>query len=691
MGTSQSNDSLSSQEKFKLFLENERLINMFPLPTAELIKIKSRKPIKPRPQNGQKTTLIAQPNRGKNESVVSAGEDQRVQILRTAQWPNSVHGVVSSKFRDHIVWGTGILIGPNIVLTAGHNLYSHDSQIFAELSSLQFLPGVNGALLPFGFVEVEKYFVSPAYVEDSREDYAILILKKPIGEITGYFGLACLGSEELKQKRINITGYPGDKVASKPGIYEMWGMEGSASYVDRDQSEIQYLIDTDVGQSGSGIWYQEGDEYYVCGVHVRGDTSVNQGTLLTREIYQQIHDWIQKAVVKDSLLMLGDRKRLEFSDYQIDTECLSLLLKYNLDDLQTLDLFNREIGEEGVKVLAKNTSWKQLLELDLSQNNIGIEGSKSLARNSSWSSLSKLDLSRNNIDSEGIQALAKNAYWINLQELKLSENNIGIEGIKALAKSVFWRKLSKLDLSRNNIDAEGARELSQNTFWIDLSSLNLSENNIGPEGVKALARNSSWIYLSELDLSGNNIGAEGASALAHNTTWSKITKLILWQNDVASEGAKALAENTCWEELRELSLWRNRIGPEGAQALAENMTWKKLSKLDLNGNFIDALGAQLLALNNSWTRLSELTLVGNDIGTIGAQGLAKNTSWNNLRKLDLSMNYIGPQGAKALAKNTSWARLFELNMFGNNIGDEGMKALSQNCHWDLLSQSNIFI
>jgi len=172
-------------QKFRQFLEKMLLTDADPSPNAETIKTISRSPTKPAPQSVQKIILDAQPV---EEGFVNAF-DGRSQIFTTSKWPYSVHGLFVFKFNNIENWGTGTLIGPNIVLTAGHNLYSHKFKAYADLESMQFLPGINGQVLPFGFVEVQKYFISPNYPKDGKEDYGILILKEPIGEITGYFGL----------------------------------------------------------------------------------------------------------------------------------------------------------------------------------------------------------------------------------------------------------------------------------------------------------------------------------------------------------------------------------------------------------------------------------------------------------------------------------------------------------------------
>jgi len=456
----------SKGKRFKQDLE-KKLVSIYPPPGNQVIKTASRKPTKLAPQSFQEVSLSAKPVQGTKEVNVNA-IDGRVQVPTTSKWPYSVHGLLAMKFQGAMRYGTGIMIGPNIVLTAGHNLYNFESKTYAHLKSMQFLPGVNGQVLPFGQVEVEQYFVSPHYIREGKEDYGILILKKPIGEVTGYFGLVCLEPEEIKQKRINVTGYPGDKVASKPNTYQMWGMEGAASHIEQDQGLINYMINTGAGQSGSGVWYREGEDYYVIGVHVLGTYFVNKATLLTRAMYQQIHMWIEHVGFKDLLGQLEGPKILELSNQEIDAKCLFILIKYNLDNLEILYLSGNKIGDEAAKILAQSTSWINLSQLNLWSNNIGAEGAKALAQNTSWINLSHLNLWSNNIGAEGAKALAQNTSWINLSKLYLFGNNIGDEGAKALAQNTSWTKLSKLYLSYNSIGAEGCELLKQNNTWPSL-------------------------------------------------------------------------------------------------------------------------------------------------------------------------------------------------------------------------------
>ena len=129
MGTSQ-----STTEKFKQNLK-EKLTSIYPSPKTQVIKTASRRPTKPAPQNLQRLKLNAKPIEESNEDRVNAF-DGRTQVLTTSKWPYSVHGLVSMKMKNADCCGSGIMIGPNVVLTAGHNLFSHKLKAYADLETM---------------------------------------------------------------------------------------------------------------------------------------------------------------------------------------------------------------------------------------------------------------------------------------------------------------------------------------------------------------------------------------------------------------------------------------------------------------------------------------------------------------------------------------------------------------------------
>ncbi len=51
--------------------------------------------------------------------------DTRKKVQDTLDFPYSAIGLLSLKYNQKSFSGTGFLVGPNIVLTAAHNLYDH--------------------------------------------------------------------------------------------------------------------------------------------------------------------------------------------------------------------------------------------------------------------------------------------------------------------------------------------------------------------------------------------------------------------------------------------------------------------------------------------------------------------------------------------------------------------------------------
>jgi len=297
---------------------------IYPHPDIAELKTPCRRPVtqnqipqRPVPQRNELVGWPQQPIEWPQQPVVFAPShfDTRELVEQTAEWPNSVHGLVAVDFDNTRCWGTGILIGPNIVLTAAHNLYDFDKRIYAKLETMQFLPGINGQQLPFDFVEVEQHFISPNYITERTEDYAILILKEPIGYKTGYFGL-CPEPEDPESQDINIYGYPFDKVEDRRNTYEMWRASGEVGRIDPVRGIISHVISTNLGQSGSGVWYKKGRDYYIYGVHISTSATGlgKRATLLTKACYKRIYAWLECSRFCGFLFELGKKPNLRDFD-----------------------------------------------------------------------------------------------------------------------------------------------------------------------------------------------------------------------------------------------------------------------------------------------------------------------------------------------------------------------------------------
>lgn len=221
--------------------------------------------------------------------LFSKKNDRRKKIQTPEKFPFSPTGVVSIKFGEDTYYGTGIIIYPMIVLTAGHNVYDHKNK--EKAYDIKFTPCPNGKKNKFGTYKVLEFFFCEEFKINQEEDFAILILDKGVNEFalglyTGFFGLKIVEDLDfLESKEIFLYGYPDDKRVND--LHEMWGMGYKVEDDDNTLIEhngiINHDIDTWAGQSGSGILLKENGNFYVIGIHFSGGNKYNYGVLITKK------------------------------------------------------------------------------------------------------------------------------------------------------------------------------------------------------------------------------------------------------------------------------------------------------------------------------------------------------------------------------------------------------------------------
>jgi V8-like Glu-specific endopeptidase len=384
-----------------------------------------------------------------NERVlmrIVKGRDGREKIPRPDNWPYSVHGRLFMKMNGENHVGSGTLIGPRFVLTAAHNIYSHDHTREFDIRDMEFVPGMNGFSAPWGRIRIVERCYPNEYRTNKKEDYAILVLERDIGDHIGMFGLKAHNRADVDDKACKIYGYPLSIDNQPPNHHCLWGMEGRVK-VDNMGDLMYYEIDTSGGQSGSAIWYNEGDKYYIVGVHVLGSNNYNAGTFLNGNRLQRILDWIRPYYNRILTTILQERDAKVILQKMQEAQA-GLFVR-------SLNLQGKELGPEEV--------------LQLSHANL--------------INMTSLDLSNNWIRSEGVATLSQ-ASFPNLTSLNLSSNFIVQRGAIALSNGKLT-SLTSLDLSWNSIDDRGAVALISEVFR-NLTTLNLTGNSISPGVIKKL-------------------------------------------------------------------------------------------------------------------------------------------------------------------------------------------------------------
>lgn len=218
---------------------------------------------------------------------VIIGSDDRIRISATTQLPwrricaLRITFPSGSSFR-----GTGFLIGPRAVATAGHCVYMHNQGGWAR--RVEVIPGCNGAQRPFGQVNSSSLRSVSGWVNGRKpeSDYGCIILPAGAfgGANLGSFGCANFPTTSLLAQAAVVAGYPGDKPFA-----EMWGMARRIKTVTA--KTLVYDIDTMGGQSGAPVYIKRNGQRYVVGIHNYGASSGNSATRVTQPVYERLVAW----------------------------------------------------------------------------------------------------------------------------------------------------------------------------------------------------------------------------------------------------------------------------------------------------------------------------------------------------------------------------------------------------------------
>lgn len=230
--------------------------------------------------------------------------DERVQV--SDGLPHRYACYISFKRGWSHARGSGFLIHPRLVLTAGHNQAFYPvSRYFPWLMSY-----VTQADLYFGSTD-EQHYLSKQHIRLRRgktkfhqnaywlkgaidRDYSLIVLPdsavyKALG---GCFEVMPVGEKGLHGAELHITGSPGDK---KQG--ELW--TSMAHNFEQNLQSLHYDIYTKGGNSGSVIWIETDSGYQAVGVHSRKfNDHYNGALLINQEVYDQIKAWAAKAGIE---------------------------------------------------------------------------------------------------------------------------------------------------------------------------------------------------------------------------------------------------------------------------------------------------------------------------------------------------------------------------------------------------------
>lgn len=219
--------------------------------------------------------------------------DKRKAVWNTEAWPFSAIGQIESVFvksgYTEESKGTVTMVGPNVGITAAHNLYSEK---YGEARSSVVTLGLNGNYYLIKCYVKKPFIISPHFKnlefwDRIEHDYAFVVLDTDdLGDFSGFLGMR--SNFNPKNEQIGLFGYPKDKWVYDEGepLISLWGDVGQVEVLASNSNIFVYSISTDSGQSGAALLYSKGYESKVIGLHTNGGKSLNLGLRLTNQILE---------------------------------------------------------------------------------------------------------------------------------------------------------------------------------------------------------------------------------------------------------------------------------------------------------------------------------------------------------------------------------------------------------------------
>jgi V8-like Glu-specific endopeptidase len=288
-------------------------------------------------------TMTLAPESADREAEVIPPDDRRL-VTDTLAVPHRwICSIDVTRPGNKLDRGTGVLIGPRQVLTAGHVLYDRDG---TGPQSVHVAPGRNGRTAtagvfePVGRIKATAYSVPGAFLTgrtvqtNTRFDIALITLEKdasalPVraqgGAPLGYWGSPASGAKTvlraldpafLTGKPVYVCGYPGDwcgRTHLDPRIGCSADDQATAQLVHHGLATfpapmpgvLLHTADTFEGQSGAPVWMQFNDgSRFLVGIHTganivldgatgrRLPVTANKAVHLSADVLKLIRSWM---------------------------------------------------------------------------------------------------------------------------------------------------------------------------------------------------------------------------------------------------------------------------------------------------------------------------------------------------------------------------------------------------------------
>lgn len=640
-----------------------------------------------------------EPQPEQSEKEKSKYEKKGIQIIKpsrvtkTEQWPYCAHGFIIARDLDNpkkYHKGSGVLIGANFVLTAGHVIRDKKNR---DRDAFFFIPGATDDRFPFGKIPVRKAIVAKKYVRGEGEittreyDYGLLVLSVPIGNSTGWLGLA-IAKDIVMKSPIFTAGYPGFRC--KKNHYEM--VTGTGKILKQKSGSCTYTVTVVKGQSGSGCSVEMvGSKYYCVGVVTLSKGEVSKFNLITQSKYSEYLGWMKNFVYTvplykkipewvDGFKTLQEKwgKSLQKKASQ-NLLSQSVSLKYEVSHPKTF-LLLQAIPLIKPKVLVLKNPSRDLIELlsvyfPKSITKLMVKGkmiAKALTELLHQASKAR---EKNTEEKEG-KLIEVEKIALPLELLKRSSEKDEKKDEKKEKSAEKDKEANeegeKNDNEPNDKDTENIQLLKKGIALAQCLPI-LPFNELIIYECKTLSDLDKSIIVSHIPSTYQEVYFDKEAAPIKPTAlkikdskniismrygnWSRLESLDLSNNDLDIQSIKIL-NHINLPTLKFLNLSNTKLSDDCLKELSKNI-WFSLETLDISFNPVTTVGLMKLA-DQKWPSLRELNISHIELKKDSVHHIAQG-GWNKLETLNLSASNFDDVTAIELAQQ-KWRKLISLNL-----------------------------
>lgn len=211
------------------------------------------------------------------------GDDNRERVENVRELPYSAIWRLLIMVDGEAYRGTGYMIKPGIMLTAGHNIYDCDAKKYSDEVYAIGRDGMRHRLY--------DAFIPDEYKKCDMDiyDWAVAKIAVVPGETYSCIGLLNMDDGQaldIVNQRAEIAGFPVE--VRNVTTHDMYREEGTIMAYDKDRKILNYQIDTSGGNSGSPVLVYKNTVPYAIGIHVRNTENCNIARAIDNRIAEAV-------------------------------------------------------------------------------------------------------------------------------------------------------------------------------------------------------------------------------------------------------------------------------------------------------------------------------------------------------------------------------------------------------------------